>query len=552
MFAEFERQPRGGRDGGARRGRLPVEKGQAGPEAGPLAAPRPQGRPLRPGWWVAPWLICGLLGGSWGCESATPATPVANAKAKVPLEVEWVSPEQAELVEHEEFSGRLVAAEAVDIKARVSGPLEQILFRDGDDIEAGTPLFELDDRPYVAEQERAAASVRMQSARLDKLRRQERRSARLLETRSISQEDYDDIAFDFAEAEAGLAAAQAALRLAELNLGYTRISSRIAGRISRHLVDPGNLVKADETTLARVVDLDPIHAYFDVDERTVLRLQRLVQAGRAMSAREQEIPVEVRLADEDRATLSARFNFLDNEVDPDTGTLQARAELSNPARVLTPGLFVRLRVPIGEPQGVLLIPEEALASDQGERFVHVVTADNRVEHRRVTVGWREGGRRVIRTGLTASDRLIVTNLQRLRAGDEVKVKPTPLPDKTAGNQEGGPKETGRTAGGDKEASKKQLGTTEASPSAPVGVDGEASSARAASGGLERGQPAAPDVAPERPPTDSAGGDSRDASSRSAGSGGSAGSFQKSSASSDAAPPTPTPPNPPLPRSDPRP
>jgi len=334
-----------------------------------------------------------------------------------------VVPEVAQLVEHEEFSGRLVAAEAVDIKARVSGPLEQILFRDGEDVAEGAPLFQLDDRQFVAELERAQASLRMQTTRLDKLRRQERRSARLLETRSISQEDYDDIAFDLAEAEAGLSAAQAAARLAELNLGYTRIASRISGRISRHLVDPGNLVRADETLLARVVDLDPIHAYFDVDERTVLRLQRLVQAGRATSAREQEIPVEVRLADEERATLSARFNFLDNEVDPDTGTLMARAELSNPDRQLTPGLFVRLRVPIGAPQSVLLIPEEALASDQGERFVHLATADNRVEHRRVTVGWREGNRRVVRSGLQPTDRLIVTNLQRLRAGDEVQIKP---------------------------------------------------------------------------------------------------------------------------------
>ncbi|MFM8219868.1 MAG: efflux RND transporter periplasmic adaptor subunit, partial [Planctomycetaceae bacterium] len=178
--------------------------------------------------WIPICLLCGLLCGSWGCDSPAPATPAANAKAKVPLEVEWVSPDEAELVEHEEFSGRLVAAEAVDIKARVSGPLEQILFRDGDDIEAGAPLFELDDRPYVAEQERAEASVKMQSARLDKLRRQERRSARLLETRSISQEDYDDIVFDLADPYSGLAAAGAALRLAELNMGYTRISSRIA------------------------------------------------------------------------------------------------------------------------------------------------------------------------------------------------------------------------------------------------------------------------------------------------------------------------------------
>ncbi|MCY2966573.1 MAG: efflux RND transporter periplasmic adaptor subunit [Planctomycetota bacterium] len=354
-----------------------------------------------------------------GCQPA--AAPAAN-KAKKPVEVDCRQPELASLVEHEEFAGRLVAAEAIEIKARVSGHLEKVLFKDGDDVQIGQPLFEIDDRPYKAEFDRASANVAQFQSKKDKLASQEARAKRFLMMKSISQEDYDTVAFDLAEASANVLAAKASRDLAELNLGYTTIHSRINGRISRHLVDVGNLVRADETALTRVVSLDPIHAYFDVDERTVLRLQRLVRDGKIASARDTEIPIEVTLADKVGASLTARFNFLDNEVDPTTGTLLGRAEISNPDRMLSPGLFVRLRVPIGEPREVLLIPEEALASDQGERYVFVVNAENKVEYRRVEVGWREKGKRVISSGLTADDRVIVTNLQRVRAKDEVHPK----------------------------------------------------------------------------------------------------------------------------------
>jgi RND family efflux transporter MFP subunit len=368
--------------------------------------------------WNAVSLAC-LLALPAGCR---PVAPTAAAQAKKPLEVDVRLPETRTLVEHEEFAGRLVAAEGIEIKARVSGELEKVLFKDGDDVAAGQPLFEIDARPYQAEFDRTVALVAQLESRVQKLSRQESRAKNLLSRQSISQEDYETAAFDLAEAQSGLAAARAAHDLAELNLGFTKISSRIAGRISRHLVDPGNLVQADHTPLARVVALDPIHAYFDVDERTVLRLQRLIRAGKMASARDREILVDVKLADEDESSLQARFNFVDNEVDASTGTLLARAEIANPDRMLAPGLFVRLRVPVGEPQPALLIPEEALASDQGERYVYVANADNKVEYRRVKVGWREAGQRVILSGLESADRVIVSNLQRIRPQDEVVVR----------------------------------------------------------------------------------------------------------------------------------
>lgn len=379
-------------------------------------------------------LLVPLIGSTWlsGCQPA-PAAPVTKAKA--PVEVVCATPELAQLVEHEDFAGRLVAAEGVEIRARVSGHLERVLFKDGDEVREGQELFEIDPRPYQVEYDRTSANVKQLEARVEKLRRQELRARQLLNKGSMSQEDYDTIAFDFSEAEAGLQAARASHDLAVLNLGYTKISTPISGRASRHLVDTGNLVRADETPLTRVVALDPIHAYFDVDERTVLRLQRLVGAGKAASARDTEIPIEVALADEERASLQARFNFLDNEVDPTTGTLLGRAEISNPDHMLSPGLFVRLRVPIGEPREVLLIPEEALGSDQGERFVYTVDAENRIEYRKVVVGWRELGKRVIESGLGPDDRVVLTNLQRVRPKDVVAPKlrdASPAPATTAG------------------------------------------------------------------------------------------------------------------------
>jgi RND family efflux transporter MFP subunit len=354
-----------------------------------------------------------------GCQKGKEQSEKPKPKL---TEVVIESPVLETLTEHEEFTGRLVASETVDIRARVSGYLEKVYFKDGDDVEAGQLLLEIDPRPYQAELDRTAASVAQLQARVEKLKRQEVRAQRLLQMKSISQEDFDTVTYDRAEAVAAVDAAIAAKDLAELNLGFTKIKAKISGRISRKLVDVGNLVQADVTPLAKIVALDPIHAYFDMDERTVLRLQRLIQEGKFTSARDAEIPIQVALADEDDYSLTARFNFIDNQVDAATGTLLARAEIQNPNRMLSPGLFVRLRVPIGEPRGVLLVHEESLGTDQGQRFVYVVNDQNIVEYRRVKTGWLEAGRRVINEGLKPGDRVVLTNLQRIRPKNEVLPK----------------------------------------------------------------------------------------------------------------------------------
>ena len=342
-----------------------------------------------------------------------------------PQQVMYVTPAEEVVSDYEEFTGRTAAVKTVEIRARVSGYLDKVHFADGAEVKAGDLLFQIDPRWFKAEADQAGANVSQYESRIERLGRQVARAAPLIENKVKSQEEYDQYTFDQAEAKATLKGMIAAKELAELNLDYTRVTSPIDGRISRRMVDPGNLVRADETILTTVVAMDPIYAYFDIDERTVLRLRRLVREGRIKSTRESQVTVQVALADEDEFNLSGIVDFVDNQIDPTTGTLRLRAVIVNPQRLLSPGLFLRIRFPVGEPHPALLIPEEALSTDQGQRFVYVIGEKNRVVYRRVKAGTLRAGRRVITEGLTATDRVAVTGLQRLRKDLEVDPRPVP-------------------------------------------------------------------------------------------------------------------------------
>jgi membrane fusion protein, multidrug efflux system len=346
-----------------------------------------------------------------------------EAEAKPP-EVFIEQPYEKKVTEYQEFTGQTVAVETIEIRARVSGYLEKTFFKDGDLVGEGAPLFEIDDRPYRAEFERAEAALASAKAHLERLTRQQQRANKLFERKSISQEDFDTARFDKEEAAAAVEAAEASKATAELNLGFTKINSRISGRISRRMVDPGNLVQADVTALTTVVSIDPIYAYFDVDERTLLRLRRMMFEEHADSALSAHVPVEVTLADEESAQVWGRINFLDNQVDASTGTLRARVKIDNPRAMLSPGLFVRLRVPVGVPRKALLVHEEALQTDQGQRFLWVLNDDDEAVYRQVKIGWQTEGMRVILDGLKLSDRVIVKGVQRVRRNK--KVAPEPL------------------------------------------------------------------------------------------------------------------------------
>ena len=255
----------------------------------------------------------------------------------------------------------------------------------------------------------------MQSERCKRLEADFARARGLLSRRAISQEEFDKMSGDRAEAEAMVGVAKASRDVASLNLKFTKVLAPTSGRISRHLIDRGNLVKADETLLTTIVTLEPMYAYFDVDERTLLKLRRL---GGALK----NLPVLLGLADEDEFPHAGKIDFIDNRVDTATGTLRVRGVFTNPDRILSPGLFVRIRVPISKPHYANLVPEKALGTDQGQKYLYIVTPENEVTYRRVRTGQLTESLRVIEDGIQPGERFVVSGLQRVRPGVRVTPK----------------------------------------------------------------------------------------------------------------------------------
>lgn len=375
-------------------------------------------------------LLAGVLTAS-GCERPTP-----KVLPPKPIGVSVRKPVSEYVTDFEEFTGRTQAVYDVAIRARVTGYLDKVYFKDGAEVKEGDPLFEIDPRPYKAELARAEATLTQSEAHLKRLEADFRRASTLLARGGIGREEYDRIAGDRAEAEAAVGIATASRDAAKLSEEFTRIKSPITGRLSRRLVDPGNLVKADETMLTSIVSLDPLYVYFDVDERTMLELRRLIREGRMPSREVAEVKIEAGLADEVDADGNQEFphegaiNFSDNKVEPGTGTLSVRASIANPkaegstTRVLSPGLFIRVRLPIGQPHRSILVPEQAIGTDQGRKFLYVVNEKDEVVYHPVQVGKLDRGLRVVEKGISAGDRVIVSGLQRVRPG--AKVKPVEL------------------------------------------------------------------------------------------------------------------------------
>lgn len=370
-----------------------------------------------------------LLGGAFfllGCNRA-PAPP-ADPK---PPEVVVGRPILREVTEHEEFTGRTEAVMSVDVRARVTGYLEKALFKEGTDVKKGDLLFEIDRRTYQADLDRTQAQVRQGEATLERIGTDYQRARVLVPSRAISREELDKITGSRSEAEASVAGSRAAMRMAKLNLDFTKITAPLSGRISRRLCDPGNLVKADETVMTSIVQLDPIHAYFDIDERTVLRLRRLVQQGKLRSSRDSTIPVQLGLADEDGFSLRGVIDFVDNKLDAGTGTLRVRVVIGNEKLLLSPGMFVRLRLPVSLPSRSALVPEEALASDQGQKFLYVLNEKDEVVYRQVRTGQLFDGLRVISKGLAPGERVILSGQQRVRPGGRVTPRQVESPARVA-------------------------------------------------------------------------------------------------------------------------
>ncbi|WP_425613509.1 efflux RND transporter periplasmic adaptor subunit [Anatilimnocola sp. NA78] len=352
-----------------------------------------------------------------GCSPQT-----KEAEKKALPEVDFATPVSRTVTEFEEFTGHLVAKSTVAIRSRVSGYLDEVKFEDGAIVKKGDLLFVIDSRSYKATADNAKAMLDQANSRRDNIRSQDERANTLLKRNAIPSEEAEKLGFQRSEAEAAVSSAEAQKALAELDLTYTRITSPIDGTISNRQVDPGNLVKADDTVLSTVVSLDPIYAYFDVNERTVLKFRRLINKGEMIAADEKKLKVQISLADEDDFTHEGEIDFLDNQLDPNTGTLRVRATIHNKSGLLSPGLFVRIRFPVGDPHEALLVQEQALGTDQGQRFVYVINDENKIEYRPVTIGVLDKGQRVIEKGVQLGDRVVVNGLQRIRPKAEVTGK----------------------------------------------------------------------------------------------------------------------------------
>ena len=349
-----------------------------------------------------------------GCQKPPPALAATKPPA-----VDIGMPIAQPVTDYEEFTGHTEAVESVELRAQVTGYLKQVHFKDGADVKKDELLFDIDPKTYAAERERFRALVVQAEARLERLNRDYNRL--IAGKGSVTQEEIDRITGDRAEAKAAVAVAVAAREVAEQNVEFTKIRAPFAGRISRRAIDAGNLVKANETVLTGIVALDPIYSSFDVDERTLLRLRRLVREGKMPSARVTNVNVDIGLADEEGYSMTGVIDFIDNKVDANTGTLRVRARVSNSKLILSPGLFVRIRLPVGAARPSLLVPEEALGTDQGQKYVFVLNEKDEVVYRAVKIGAQVGRLRVIESGVSAGDRVIFSGLQKVRPG--VKVAP---------------------------------------------------------------------------------------------------------------------------------
>ena len=336
-------------------------------------------------------------------------------------------PLQQEIVEWEEFTGQFAAVDYVELRARVSGYLTEIHFRDGQLVHKGDLLFVIDPRPYEAALASAQAQLSQGTAQVDLATRQLGRSSQLLERGWEPQSNTDQRVSDLKVSQAAVETAKAAIQTAQLNVEFTHIMAPITGRISNHRVSIGNLVNGGDngtaTLLTTVVSLDPIYFYFDVSEAEFLSYQRAIAKGNLQDTRAGSIPAELHLTDEQGWPHKGMINFVDNQVDRGSGTIRVRAEFPNPDLLLTAGQFGRIRVPASERYKAILVPDSALVSDQSRKMVLTVNADNVIVPKVVRPGPSYENLRIIRDGLSPDDKIVIDGLLRARPGTKVMPQP---------------------------------------------------------------------------------------------------------------------------------
>ena len=330
-----------------------------------------------------------------------------------PPDVSVAAVVQKSVTEWDDYSGHIEAIESAEIRPRVSGHLRRVHYREGGLVEKGQLLFTIDDREYAAAADAARADAARAAARIALAKQELARAEQLIVARAVSQGELDTRRMEAQQADADLLAANARLARAELDLGFTRVTAPFAGRAGVALVKPGNVVNANQTLLTTLVSVDPVYVTFTGDERAYLRYQELARNGTRGSSRDTRNPVLVGLANEDGFPHQGEMDFLDNALDPATGTIRARAVLPNPDGVFTPGLFARVRLLGASQDNALLIHEQAVLTDQDRRYVYVLGANNSAERRDVMLGPHVESLRVVQSGLKPGDKVIVNGMRKV-------------------------------------------------------------------------------------------------------------------------------------------
>ena len=315
---------------------------------------------------------------------------------------------QRTVADIEEFTGRLEAPRSVDIRPRIAGTIDKVHFRDGQRVAQGALLFTIDPKPFQAELSRAQSQLTSARSRAALASSDLARAKKLLDSKAVSAQEFDQLTSGAATSGADIAAAEAAVRLAQLNLGYTSVRAPIGGQLSRAIITEGNLVN-DQSVLTNLVATEKVYAYFDGSEQTYLRLRK----GAASRT------VNMALADDTGFPHAGQVDFVDNQLNPQTGSIRARAVFDNPKGEFTPGLFARLQLTVGAPYSAVLTPERAINTDQNRKLVYVVGADNMPQPREVQLGTLMEGMRVITSGLKAGELVVVDGLQRVNPGTPV-------------------------------------------------------------------------------------------------------------------------------------
>jgi membrane fusion protein, multidrug efflux system len=380
----------------------------------------PQMRQLMPSRaWVPSALMILLLAACGQGQQPAQSTPP-------PPTVTVANPTKRTVVDHDEYVGRFVAIDSVEVRARVSGYLEQVHFTDGQIVKQGDLLFTIDRRPFQNTLDQARANLVTAKSNLTYTEGDLARGQQLVRDRTIAEQTFEQRAQAKRNAEASVAANEAAVRQAELDLQFTELRAPVTGRIGDRRVSPGNLVAGGTTAgtgtttlLATIMSTDPIRFEFTFDEASFLRYQRLAKENQNGESWGAATPVMLKLIDEKDFTHQGRMDFVDNAIDRASGTIRGRAQFANPENLFTPGMFARVQVPGSAPYEALLVPDAAIGTEQARKYVLVVGPDNSVSQKYVTLGQLDRDLRVIKTGLSADDRVIVNGMVRARPGGKV-------------------------------------------------------------------------------------------------------------------------------------